>query len=45
VSCTRFLTATSDQRRDDAAMTAQHLRVAAYGLCLQDERVLLARYV
>jgi ADP-ribose pyrophosphatase YjhB (NUDIX family) len=26
-------------------MTAQHLRVATYGLCLQDERVLLARYV
>jgi ADP-ribose pyrophosphatase YjhB (NUDIX family) len=26
-------------------MTAQQLRVAAYGLCLQDERVLLARYV
>ena len=26
-------------------MTAQRLRVAAYGLCLQDERVLLARYV
>jgi ADP-ribose pyrophosphatase YjhB (NUDIX family) len=26
-------------------MTAQHLRLAAYGLCLQDERVLLARYV
>jgi ADP-ribose pyrophosphatase YjhB (NUDIX family) len=26
-------------------MTAQHLRVAAYGLCLQDERVLLARYL
>jgi ADP-ribose pyrophosphatase YjhB (NUDIX family) len=26
-------------------MTAQHLRVAAYGVCLQDERVLLARYV
>jgi ADP-ribose pyrophosphatase YjhB (NUDIX family) len=26
-------------------MTAQQLRVAAYGLCLQDECVLLARYV
>jgi hypothetical protein len=24
-------------------MTAQQLRVAAYGLCVQDERVLLAR--
>lgn len=26
-------------------MTAQRLRLAAYGLCLQEDRVLLARYV
>lgn len=26
-------------------MTVHHLKVAAYGLCLQDEHVLLARYV